>query len=33
MNQSIAFMLANMCMQVDAARLLVYRAAWLSRNG
>ncbi len=33
MNQSIAFMLANMCTQIDAARLLVYRAAWLSRNG
>ncbi|MCC5953126.1 MAG: acyl-CoA dehydrogenase family protein [Acidimicrobiia bacterium] len=32
-NQSIAFMLANMCMQVDAARLLLWRAAWLSRNG
>jgi len=33
MNQSIAFMLANMCTQVDAARLLVHRAAWLARNG
>ena len=33
MNQSIAFMLANMCTQIDAARLLVWRAAWLSRNG
>ncbi len=33
MNQSIAFMLANMCMQVDAARLLLWRAAWLARNG
>jgi alkylation response protein AidB-like acyl-CoA dehydrogenase len=33
MNQSIAFMLANMCTQIDAARLLTYRAAWLSRNG
>jgi alkylation response protein AidB-like acyl-CoA dehydrogenase len=33
MNQSIAFMLANMCTQIDAARLLVHRAAWLSRNG
>jgi alkylation response protein AidB-like acyl-CoA dehydrogenase len=33
MNQSVAFMLANMCMQVEAARLLVWRAAWLSRNG
>jgi len=33
MNQSIAFMLANMCTQIDAARLLTWRAAWLSRNG
>ncbi|MBI2705475.1 MAG: acyl-CoA dehydrogenase family protein [Actinobacteria bacterium] len=33
MNQSIAFMLANMCMEIDAARLLVWRAAWLARNG
>ncbi len=33
MNQSIAFMLANMCMQVDAARLLLWRAAWLANNG
>lgn len=32
-NQSIAFMLANMCMEIDAARLLVWRAAWMSRNG
>ncbi|MCC5953118.1 MAG: acyl-CoA dehydrogenase family protein [Acidimicrobiia bacterium] len=32
-NQSIAFMLANMCMEIDAARLLVWRAAWLARNG
>jgi acyl-CoA dehydrogenase len=32
-NQSIAFMLANMAMQIDAARLLVHRAAWLARNG
>jgi alkylation response protein AidB-like acyl-CoA dehydrogenase len=32
-NQSIAFMLANMCMEVDVSRLLVYRAAWLARNG
>ncbi|MBI2709421.1 MAG: acyl-CoA dehydrogenase family protein [Actinobacteria bacterium] len=31
-NQSIAFMLANMCMEVDAARLLVWRAAWMARN-
>ena len=33
MNQSIAFMLADMATQIDAARLMVYRAAWLSRNG
>jgi acyl-CoA dehydrogenase len=33
MNQSIAFMLANMAMQVDAARLLVWRAAYLAGNG
>jgi alkylation response protein AidB-like acyl-CoA dehydrogenase len=33
MNQSIAFMLANMCMQIDAARLLVWRAAYLAGNG
>ena len=33
MNQSIAFMLADMATQIDAARLMVWRAAWLSRNG
>ena len=33
MHQSIAFMLADMATEVDAARLLVHRAAWLSRNG
>ncbi len=32
-NQAIAFMLADMATQIDAARLLTYRAAWLSRNG
>ncbi|WCO67632.1 acyl-CoA dehydrogenase family protein [Iamia majanohamensis] len=32
-NQSIAFMLADMVTEIDAARLLVHRAAWLSRNG
>src|SRR5262245_60668424 len=32
-NQAIAFMLADMATEIDAARLLVYRAAWLSRNG
>jgi acyl-CoA dehydrogenase len=33
MHQAIGFMLANMCTQIDAARLLTWRAAWLSRNG
>ena len=33
MNQAIAFKLANMCTQIDAARLLIWRAAWLARNG
>jgi acyl-CoA dehydrogenase len=32
-NQSIAFMLADMATEIDAARLLVWRAAWLARNG
>jgi len=32
-NQSIAFTLADMITEIDAARLLVWRAAWLSRNG
>jgi len=32
-NQSIAFMLANMCMEIDASRLLVWRAAYLANNG
>jgi acyl-CoA dehydrogenase len=32
-NQAIAFMLADMATEIDAARLLVYRAAWLARNG
>jgi alkylation response protein AidB-like acyl-CoA dehydrogenase len=32
-NQGIAFMLADMATEIDAARLLVHRAAWLSRNG
>ncbi len=32
-NQGIAFMLADMATELDAARLLVHRAAWLSRNG
>jgi acyl-CoA dehydrogenase len=33
MNQAIAFKLANMATEIDAARLLVWRAAWLARNG
>ncbi len=33
MNQGIAFMLSDMITEIDAARLLVHRAAWLSRNG
>ena len=32
-NQSIAFTLADMRLEIDAARLLVWRAAWLGRNG
>jgi alkylation response protein AidB-like acyl-CoA dehydrogenase len=32
-NQAIAFKLANMHMHIDAARLLVWRAAWMSRAG
>lgn len=32
-NQSIAFMLADMKTSIDAARLLVWRAAWMARNG
>ncbi|MBI3359753.1 MAG: acyl-CoA dehydrogenase family protein [Chloroflexi bacterium] len=31
--QAIAFMLADMAMQIDAARLLTWRAAWLYDNG
>ncbi len=31
-NQAIAFMLADMNTKVDAARLLVYRAAWLKQQ-
>ncbi len=33
MNQAIAFKLANMITEIDASRLLVWRAAWLARNG
>jgi alkylation response protein AidB-like acyl-CoA dehydrogenase len=32
-NQAIAFMLADMATEIDAARLLVHRAAWLANNG
>ena len=32
-NQAIAFMLADMNTKVDAARLLIYRAAWLKEQG
>jgi acyl-CoA dehydrogenase len=32
-NQSIAFTLADMKMEIDAARLLVWRAAWMGRTG
>jgi acyl-CoA dehydrogenase len=32
-NQSIAFSLADMCTEIDAARLLVWRACWMARNG
>ncbi len=32
-NQSIAFMLADMATEIDASRLLIWRAAWLARNG
>ncbi|GAA1659267.1 acyl-CoA dehydrogenase family protein [Catellatospora bangladeshensis] len=31
-NQAVAFALADMRMEIDAARLLVYRAAWMGRN-
>jgi len=32
-NQAIAFMLADMITEIDASRLLVWRAAWLAHNG
>ena len=32
-HQAVGFKLADMAMEIDAARLLVWRAAWLSRNG
>jgi acyl-CoA dehydrogenase len=31
-NQAIAFTLADMATEIDAARLLVWRAAWMGRN-
>jgi alkylation response protein AidB-like acyl-CoA dehydrogenase len=33
MNQAIAFKLADMRTEIDAARLLVWRAAWMARAG
>ena len=33
MNQSIAFMLADMATEIDASRLLIWRASWLGKNG
>ena len=32
MNQSIAFMLADMATEIDAARLLTYRSAWMGKH-
>jgi alkylation response protein AidB-like acyl-CoA dehydrogenase len=32
-NQAIAFKLADMKMRIDAARLLVWRAAWMGKTG
>ena len=32
-NQAIAFTLARMKTEIDAARLLVWRASWMGRNG
>jgi acyl-CoA dehydrogenase len=32
-NQAVAFMLADMATEIEAARLLVRRAAWLAGNG
>jgi acyl-CoA dehydrogenase len=32
-NQAIAFMLADMKLEIDAARLLVWRASWMGRSG
>ena len=33
MNPAIAFKLANMITEIEASRLLIWRAAWLARNG
>jgi len=33
MNQAIAFKLSKMVTEIDAARLLIWRAAWLAKNG
>ncbi len=33
MNQAIAFKLARMITDIDASRLLIWRAAWLAKNG
>jgi alkylation response protein AidB-like acyl-CoA dehydrogenase len=33
MNQSIAFMLADMRTRIDASRLLTWRASWMARTG
>jgi alkylation response protein AidB-like acyl-CoA dehydrogenase len=32
-NQAIAFKLADMAVSIEAARLLVWQAAWMARNG
>jgi acyl-CoA dehydrogenase len=32
-HEGIAFKLADMAMEIDAARLLTWRAAWMGRNG
>jgi len=32
-NQAIAFALADMKLEIDGARLLVWRASWMGRNG
>ena len=33
MNQGIAFKLSDMALEIEAARLLIWRAAWLASNG